>query len=64
MSTYTSNAKSGFPGVQWNDVNRKWRANIRKDRKLYYLGEFERLEDAVTARKAKEAEFREIGDKT
>jgi hypothetical protein len=49
--------KSGVAGVTWNGINHKWRSGIRKDGKSYYLGEFVDLNDAVAARKKKEAEL-------
>lgn len=42
---------SGYTGVYQNKQTGKWRAQITFRRKTYYLGSFEKLEDAVKARK-------------
>lgn len=44
-----SNNKSGFKGVHWSRQRRKWMATIMVDRKLHYLGLFEKAEDASDA---------------
>ncbi len=40
---------SGHKGVVWLKKNKKWKAQIMKDRKQNYLGSFERKEDAINA---------------
>lgn len=45
---------SGHCGVFWIKRDRKWQAKIRVDQRQIYLGRFERLDDAVTARKEAE----------
>jgi hypothetical protein len=42
--------KSGSKGVHWNPDCRKWSAKLKFKNKLYYLGVFEKLEDAIEAR--------------
>ena len=49
-----SDNTSGHPGVVWHKRISKWRAQIKHNQKLIYLGLFENLEDAVSARKAAE----------
>lgn len=46
--------KSGALGVFWCPRNRKWRAEIRINRKSKYLGLFDEREKAIAARKAAE----------
>ncbi len=49
---------SGHTGVSWHSRRGKWRATIRgENKKSHELGFFERIEDAVAARKAAEAKF-------
>jgi len=45
---------SGVMGVSWAKKNKKWLANIRIDGKTKYIGLFEKIEDAITARKETE----------
>lgn len=42
---------SGYTGVYWSASTQKWRAQISFRRKKYYLGSFDKIEDAVAARK-------------
>lgn len=42
---------SGHTGVYWSDRAEKWRAQITFRRKTYCLGSFDKIEDAVAARK-------------
>lgn len=44
------NNSSGHTGVYWDKGNGKWRAQITFRRKTYYLGSFDKIEDAVKAR--------------
>ena len=48
--TLSSNT-SGHTGVYWNAKNQKWAAQITFKRKTYYLGSYEKIEDAIKARK-------------
>ena len=54
--TVRKNNTSGVPGVDWRPTKGMWRAAICFKGQRYYLGSFERFEDAVAARKA--AEYR------
>lgn len=54
------NNKSGYTGVLWIEKVHKWRAQIRKDGKNIYLGSYEKIEDAIKARR--EAEEKMFGD--
>lgn len=45
-----ANNRSGVLGVGWNKRHKKWRASIRHNGELIYLGAFEAKEDAVAAR--------------
>lgn len=49
--------KSGVTGVRFNQRRSKWEADIRVDRKLVFIGRFDKLEDAISARKAAEAKY-------
>ena len=48
------NNTSGVRGVDWDIVNKKWRARIIFKGKRYDLGKFDNIEDAAKARKAAE----------
>ena len=45
----TKNSTSQFLGVSWFKQQSRWRADIRVNRKLIYLGLFDREEDAANA---------------
>ena len=45
---------SGVVGVRWLRKERRWQAEITKDRKVYHLGRFTDFTDAVSARVAAE----------
>lgn len=45
---------SGYNGVYWNQRNEKWAAQIGFKGKIYYLGSFDKIEDAAEARKKAE----------
>lgn len=47
-------SKSGIKGVTWFSSGKKWRADIRVNYKLIYLGLFDSIEEAATARKKAE----------
>ena len=58
QSTKLSQANtSGFRGVYYNKKRNKWIAQIMFKRKCYYLGGFEKIEDAVKARARGEEMF-------
>ena len=46
---------SGVPGVYWCKTSNNWRAQIKVDGKVNYLGSFKMIEDARVARKQAEA---------
>jgi hypothetical protein len=43
------NNKCGYKGVYWAPHNKKWRAQIRRDNKRYFLGYFSDLIEAARA---------------
>jgi hypothetical protein len=47
------NNKSGYKGVYWNKADKTWVAQIRADRKRYYLGSFDSAQSADKAYRAK-----------
>lgn len=53
------NNKSGFVGVYFDKQRNKWAATIKVDRKTIYLGRYNDIEDAVSARV--EAEIKYFG---
>lgn len=55
-----SNNKSGVVGVHWNRECAKWRATIKTDGKLKYLGIFDSIEKAAEARRIAEADLQPI----
>ena len=52
-----SNNKSGVVGVCFHKRDNKWTAQIKVDKKQKHLGNFENLEDAITARKEAEEKY-------
>lgn len=46
-----SSNTSGCTGVYWNAKNQKWAAQITFRNKTYYLGTYDKIEDAIKARK-------------
>ena len=46
-----SSNTSGYTGVYWNAKNQKWAAQITFRNKTYYHGTYDKIEDAVIARK-------------
>lgn len=55
-----SNNVSGYKGVSFNNKTHKWKARIKFNYQNIVLGEFEKIEDAITARI--EAEKRYFGE--
>lgn len=51
------NNSSGYKGVSWHKESQKWRAYITFQRKQYNLGFYEKLEDAISARRSGEKEI-------
>jgi hypothetical protein len=51
-----SNNKSGHIGVSWAARTGRWQATITVAGKSIFLGQYDKLEDAIAARKAAEAE--------
>lgn len=49
--------KTGFTGVSWDNQKRKYYAYISYNHKSYGLGRYEKIEDAITARKIAEDEI-------
>ena len=52
-----SNNTSGVTGVKWEKRRCKWIAEIKLDRKVRYLGQFDDFDEAVRVRKAAEKEL-------
>ncbi len=46
-----SHNTSGFTGVSWSKLTGKWQAHIKVQNKLYGLGQFATIEEAIAARK-------------
>ena len=53
-SELNKNNTSGVTGVTWSKKEGKWRAQIMFKRKNYYLGDFDKIEDATRVRKLAE----------
>jgi hypothetical protein len=53
------NNKSGYKGILWyyHHGYNKWKASIRKDHKIYNLGYYDDINDAIKARKDAEIKF-------
>lgn len=49
--------KSGFAGVHWNEWRGKWMGAVKHDRKHYFVGYFDRAEEAHAAALAKRLEL-------
>jgi hypothetical protein len=45
----TKRNQSGAKGIIWDKANQRWMARIAIQRKTYFLGRFERIEDARSA---------------
>ena len=54
------NNTSGHKGVSWDKRKKKWKAQIKVDKKQIHLGLFDNLEEAVAVRK--EAELKYFGE--
>jgi len=54
----SKNNKSGYNGVEW--YKNRWVANIKVNYKKIYLGRYEKLEEAVKARKKAEEVYLEV----
>jgi len=52
-----SNNYSGVTGVSWNKSSMKWIASIKYRGKSIYIGAFQAIDDAITARKKMEVAF-------
>jgi hypothetical protein len=51
------NTSSGIKGISWYKRDSKWRAYITINNKLYHLGSYDNIDDAVLARYKKECEL-------
>jgi len=51
-ASMNSRNTSGFNGVSWNKIRKKWRASFKSKGKSTTIGHFDKLEDAVAARQA------------
>lgn len=59
-----SNNTSGYSGVDWAKREQQWRARIKVNGKEIHLGYFNKLEDAINAKKqAEEKYFKEFSYK-
>jgi len=54
---HQSNNTSGAMGVEWNPLNKNWRARIKVDGRTVSLGSYKSIEDAKKARKEAEATY-------
>ncbi|KHS52557.1 AP2 domain-containing protein [Brevibacterium linens] len=54
--------RNGARGVYWHKVNKKWVAQVRHNKKTYYLGQFATIEEAATVAKAKRLELHTYND--
>lgn len=43
--------KSGYRNIHWHKQRNKWLVNIAVNRKTIYIGRYDKLEDAISARK-------------
>lgn len=51
------NNVSGITGVYWASTHKKWHARICHNKRRFFLGAFDSIEAATSARKAAELEF-------
>lgn len=61
MKSAKSNSRSGVLGVGWHPTDEKWRARIRVDGKLIFIGNFDTKEAAEAAYVAKKREIHPFG---
>lgn len=54
--------RNGVRGVYWHKANKKWVAQVRHNRKTYYLGQFETIEEAAAVAKEKRLELHIYND--
>lgn len=52
-----SNNTSGVTGVVWVKSRNKWKSQIKVNGKLIFLGEYDKIEDAIKARKEAEEKY-------
>lgn len=52
-----SNNSSGHTGIRWHKKDQLWNAYIGVDKKLIFLGGYQIIEDAISARKKAEKEL-------
>ena len=52
-----TNSKSGWIGVWWDPSRKSWRATIRTEGRVIYLGTFKAREDAIAARARAEVKY-------
>lgn len=52
-----SNNTSGITGVVWVKNRNKWKSQIKANGKLIFLGEYDKFEDAINARKEAEEKY-------
>lgn len=50
-------SKSGVKGVTWDRANEKWLAKISVNKKEVFLGRYDKLKDAIQARKEAEEKY-------
>lgn len=55
--TFDRTPPSGFPGVVFIEKNSRYRAQIYRDRRNFYLGTFDTPEEAYSARKDAEERY-------
>ncbi|MBQ2408074.1 MAG: hypothetical protein IJH34_04935 [Romboutsia sp.] len=53
----TKNNTSGHKGISWDNERKKWKAIIHFKKKRYYLGRYDKKEDAIKARQEAEERF-------
>lgn len=53
----SKNSTSGVMGVCWHKSNKKWQAQIYNNGKAIYLGAYDNIEDAISARADAEARY-------
>lgn len=56
-TSFRANNTSGHRGVTWHKKRKKWQAQISVNNQHQYLGVFDSLDDAITARELAAAKF-------